>query len=85
MKYVMFSCYDSKVEAFMRPWTAQTEGQAIRMFQDELEQPNTEINKHPEDYSLFKIGEFHDHDGTVTPETPAKCVTTALALLSKEN
>ena len=48
MKQIICSIYDTATEAYMRPFTAQTEGQAIRMFEDEALKEGTEINKHPQ-------------------------------------
>lgn len=70
MKHIICSIYDSATQAYMRPFTAQTEGQAIRMFEDEAMRPESEIGKHPEDYALFKIGEFNDHEGLIISCNP---------------
>ncbi len=72
MKMSIFSVYDAQTEAYMRPWTAQTEGQATRIFTDELQRPESEISKHPADYSLFVIGHFNDSSGEITPQIPNK-------------
>lgn len=76
MKHVICSIYDSAIEAYMRPFTAQAEGQAVRMFEDEVLRNDSEISKHPTDYSLFIIGEFDDHSGKLTTEN-FKCVRRA--------
>ena len=68
MKHVILSIYDTATEAYMRPFTAQSEGQALRMFEDEVKRPDSEIGKHPEHYQLYKIGEFQDHNAEITSE-----------------
>lgn len=70
MKLIICSVYDSATEAYMRPWMAQAPAQALRMFQDEAVNPETPIAQHPEDYSLFQIGTFTDHNGEITPMEP---------------
>lgn len=70
MKYIICSIYDRATEAYMRPMFFQTEGQATRMLTDELMRPDSELGQHPEDYALFKIGEFTDHDGKIEEQTP---------------
>lgn len=72
MKLLVFSVYDRAVDAYMRPWVAQTEGQALRMFSDIANDPNSEVYRHKEHYSLFLIGTFTDHDGELEPCVPKR-------------
>lgn len=60
MKMSIFTIYDSATEAYMRPFFAQSPGQALRMFIDDVQEEGTPCNKHPEDYALFEIGIFDD-------------------------
>lgn len=68
MKTIICSIYDKATEAYMRPWTAQTEGQAVRMFEDEVLKEGTPVNAHPEDYALFRMGTFDDNKGVESEE-----------------
>lgn len=63
MKMNFYSVYDSATNAYMRPFCFQTDGQALRSFGDEAVRADSEISKHPEDYSLFRIGSFDDAEG----------------------
>lgn len=65
MKYIVCSIYDNATEAYMRPFVAQSRGQAVRMFTDLAQDNGSEIAKHPEDYKLFQIGEFFDSTGNI--------------------
>lgn len=72
MKTQIFSVYDSKAEAFNTPMFVPSKGQAIRAFSDQVNETGSELNKHPEDYTLFCIGEFDSDTGTITPlSTPS--------------
>lgn len=82
MKMIICSVYDKATEAYMRPFVAQTAGQAVRMFADECENPDAPMNKHPEDYAIFQVGEWTDHDGRITPCEP-RCLARAHELLAK--
>lgn len=62
-----FAVWDVKAEAFMRPFFAVTAGSAIRGFSDAVNAPDSEIAKHPEDYTLFEVGTFDDHSGLMRP------------------
>lgn len=67
MKYKIFSIFDSKAENFNTPIFLPTEGQALRIFDDMVNSQDNEIAKHPEDYTLFCVGEFDSDQGLVTP------------------
>lgn len=67
MKFWIFSVYDSKAEVFNTPMFLPAKGQATRAFGDQANDPNSEIAKHPEDYTLFVIGEYESDTGLVTP------------------
>ena len=59
MKLKIFSVFDSKAAFFTSLWTEQREASAIRGFSDAVNNPdpNNGFRKHPEDYSLFLIGD----------------------------
>ncbi len=56
----LFTIYDSKADAYLAPIHMQTTGQALRAFQDTVLDPTHAFSKHPEDYSLFSVGQFDD-------------------------
>lgn len=63
----MYTLYDHKAETFNQPFFAPTDGVATRMMQDVLGDPNTNLARHPADFSLWHVGEFKLTDGSVTP------------------
>lgn len=63
MKSKVFTIYDSKMEAYMNPFLMATKGQALRAFTDNVNDPQSQLNRHPEDFTLFEIGEYDDHTG----------------------
>lgn len=67
----MCAVKDRALNAFMRPWFAQSLGQAIRMFTDEINNPQGELNKHPDDYDLWHLGTWNDDTGLMNPNTEA--------------
>jgi hypothetical protein len=79
MKLQIFAVWDCKAEAFSRPFFAQSKGAAIRSFQDAANDVSSEIGKHPEDYTLFHMGEFSDDLGSFgilpAPESLAAAIT----------
>lgn len=52
--------YDSKARAFAPPFTVVHLDIALRVFTDVANMPNHQCSKHPEDFSLFHLGNFND-------------------------
>jgi len=66
MKVRVFSIYDSKTEAYMKPFLLQTKGHALRAFQDLVNDGQSLISKHPNDFSLFEIAEYDEEKAEFT-------------------
>lgn len=79
---VVVAIRDRALDAFMQPWFVPSEGLAIRAFQDEVNNKDAPMNKHPEDYELFRIGTFDDRTGQVKPEG-AQSLAVAQRMLTK--
>lgn len=74
----MYSVFDSKLAVFGRPWFSQRDAAAIREFSDAVNDgsnPNNQWFRHPEDFSLFSIGEFDDENAELIPQNPVNLVT----------
>lgn len=67
MKLKIFSIRDSKVDAFMRPFFAQTTKEALRIFEDSVNNVDSGFFKHPDDYCLYEVGSFDPLKGTLEP------------------
>ena len=66
MKQKVFSIYDSKAEAYLRPFFTATKGLALRSFVEAANDPRESLNKYPGDYTLFEIAEYDDASGAIT-------------------
>lgn len=66
----MYTIRDNKAECYLSPFFFQRDGEAIRAFDDVVNKSGSQINAHPEDFSLFKVGEFDQDTGSVTPIAP---------------
>lgn len=64
----LFTVYDSKAEAYLQPFAANTYGIAERMFSDMVNQQGHQFNRHPQDYSLYCIGTFETTTAEVKPK-----------------
>lgn len=85
MKQQVFSVFDAKAETFNTPFTMAAKGQALRGFQDEVNRPESEISKHPEDYTLFHLGEVDLDTGLITPLTTPNSLGLAIEFKNKED
>jgi len=66
MVSLVFAVYDAAVKSYAQPFLMTTEGQALRGFMDACEDQKTNLAKHPEDYTLFKLGSYDDATGKYT-------------------
>lgn len=69
MTQKVFAVRDAKACAFMQPFFSTTRGSALRAFTDVVndDPARSPIAKHPDDYSLYEIGEFNDQEGQLIP------------------
>ncbi len=66
MMIKVFTIHDSKANAYLPPFFMNQEGQAIRTFTDCINSPKHQFSHHPQDYTLFTIGEFNDQTAGFT-------------------
>lgn len=88
MKMNVYSVFDSKLASFGRPWFEMKDASAIRVFSDAVNDgsnPNNQWFKHPEDFSLFFIGEFNDENGALSSSRPPVSLVTAAAIFNHLN
>lgn len=76
MRLNVYTIFDSASQAYMRPFFMQSDGQALRSFTDIAQDADHDIGKHPEDYSLYRIGTYDDAKGILHPEDKS-CLATA--------
>lgn len=56
----LFVVYDSKTEALLQPFFAQTVAAAVRTCENSCKNPQSGFSANPADYTLFEIAEFDD-------------------------
>lgn len=72
MNMNIYAIYDKAVNAYMRPFVMQSDGQALRVFGDMAVSAEHEIGQHPEDYTIFRLGSFDDNSGVISQEEPRR-------------
>lgn len=71
MKLNVYSIYDSAAKAYATPFFMQNDGLAIRAFQSNVNsKEDNNISKYPDQFTLFKIGEYNDENAEIDPITP---------------
>jgi lipoprotein signal peptidase len=80
----IFSIYDSKAEAYNSPFYMQTQSLAIRAFTDEANNVDSQIGKHPADFTLFYMGEYDDHTASFNLEDTKISLGVASEFVGKE-
>uniref|UniRef100_A0AAU8B4A4 Nonstructural protein n=1 Tax=Dulem virus 128 TaxID=3145605 RepID=A0AAU8B4A4_9VIRU len=77
MKYGIYTVRDFKV-GFMSPVADSNDASAMRGFEHSVLHSDINfITSHPEDYALFKIGEYDSDSGVITPIFPIVELLTA--------
>ena len=79
----LYSVRDVKANVFNNPFAQQSDGAAIRGFQQEVNRvdPNNMINLYPSDFSLYRTGEFDSDSGTIQSLPQPALVVEAVSLV----
>lgn len=72
MNTKIYTIHDSAVGAFLPPFFARSNGEAIRSFQDACNDPKSQFHSHRSDYMLVCIGEYDDATASITSQPPEK-------------
>lgn len=65
-----FAIYDGKGKMFGVPFFMPQPGLATRAFMDLVNDPQSTVNRHPADYTLYQIGSFDDNSGELFSDDP---------------
>lgn len=58
MKLIVFSVYDAAIENYLNPFVMRARGEALRSWEDLVNDPQTQFNKHPQHFDLRELGTF---------------------------
>lgn len=70
MKQNVYTIKDAKSGTFATPFFSINDATATRSFQQAANDQNTTINQFPEDYALYKLGEFNDESAEFISHLP---------------
>lgn len=74
MRYKILAIRDRAIDSFAQPFFSASVGAAVRSFSDEINRAheNNQLNKHPEDFDLYMLGEFDDSAGEFHCSKPSQ-------------
>lgn len=84
MNKFVLAIYDNTAKVFGQVITAPNVGSVTRELVDMMQDGNTTIAKHPEDFSLYQIGYFDDETGDIKPMQPDKLYSLASLLQARQ-
>jgi len=83
MKQKIYSIYDEKAMAFMTPFYQVSDSLAYRMLTQLVNDETTNVCKYPEDFSLYRLGEWDDVSGGIH-QKEMKCLAKATEVKTKK-
>jgi hypothetical protein len=65
MKLNIYSIFDSAAKAYAPPFFLHNDGLAVRGFQDNVNNPESQAFRNPDQFTLFHIGTYDDITGVI--------------------
>lgn len=70
MKYVVYAIKDRATDSFSNPQFTSHIGAAVRGFSDAINNKESPVAKHPEDFDLYELGGYDDRTGLFETGVP---------------
>lgn len=80
----MYSVYDKKSQVYHPGQYCHNDPHALRFFSMQFENKDSVMGKYPEDFDIYRVGEFDDSTGLVKSCTP-EYIINVYALLNASN
>lgn len=75
MRLFVFALHDTAVKAYGQPFFMPSEAAAVRAFRSLVNDPKSQLNQSPGDFSLHFLGTFDDTHGTFTTDKTRQIAT----------
>lgn len=82
---ILVAVLDKKALAFGAVYTSKNESTAIRDFSIACQNPESNLNRFPEDYQLCKLANFDEEQGKIIPCKVPEVLTSAQAFAATKN
>ena len=74
MRLNLYAIYDRCSGVYDRPWCARSDEEAARSFTHIATNAEHPVGMNPDDFTCFRVGTWHETEGTVGAETPEKII-----------
>lgn len=64
----IYTVYDEKAKAYLQPFFQVNDDMAIRILESSLIEGKSNFAVHPQDYTLYSLGEFDDNTSKIVYE-----------------
>lgn len=81
----VYTVHDAAALAYLQPFFARADGEAVRMFMDAANDPKHMFSKSGKDFTLFAIGEFDELIGELRPLLPHRPLGKAIDFVEKRD
>lgn len=79
-----YSIRDQKSEIFNSPFFKNTHGEAERDFRTLVNDDKSTVNKFPEDFDLYYVGDYDNNTGVFAPQSTPQIVIKAVQVLEQK-
>lgn len=81
MNMFAYSVFDTKALIYHLPFFQPTDGAAIRMLADLVNDSNTQMGRYPADFVLYCVGTYDGNVGGLQSSLPIRHIIDAVALV----
>lgn len=81
MNMRIYAVYDVKALAYAPPFFQATDGVAVRMLHELVNDSTSMVSRHPGDFKLYCIGTFDDQRGMLVGISPPEHIVDASSLV----
>lgn len=75
MVYGVYSVFDAAIGLYLQPFFMRTDKEAVRAVGVVLTDPNHQFARNPEDFTLFRLGDWTEADGSFKCGDPMRMIT----------
>jgi len=83
MKMILFAIRDTKAEHYAPPFCKPSRGEAERDFIQLSKDEKSVVNKFPQDFDLFELGELDQTSGKIIPHDTPRHMCKAIDFVTK--
>ena len=74
MKVNLYAIYDRASGVYDGPFPGISDGAMIREFGDQVKNTDSKMGKHPDDFTLFRVGNWNDGTGELIDQVSEKLI-----------